>query len=117
MSVHRLDRCGVCRTTVDLDWSAHVCPHGALTCEGCESYLGCEECDADRWAAAAEAAVLATGGDTHAATRAADRTRRTAPWVDDDGAEEAHDARTDRGTDTDQAADRAADRFERGLGL
>ena len=116
MTVHRLDHCQVCHTGVDLDWSAYVCEHGVAFCGGCESYLACRECDADRWADAAEATVLATGGDTHAAARAADRTRRPAPWVDDDGAEEAHDARHDRGADTDQAADRAADRFERRLG-
>lgn len=112
----RVERCSHphCRTVVADDLV--TCPHSRPFCEACVWEEGCPECDAERWAAAAEAAVLATGGDTHAATRAAQRTRRTAPWVDDDGAEEAHDARTDRGADTDQAADQAADRYERRLG-
>lgn len=43
---HRIDRCAVtwCRKEVHLDWSAEVCAHSIVTCEGCDEADACEAC-------------------------------------------------------------------------
>lgn len=40
----RADRCAVCHTTVDLDWSAEVCEHDVVTCGACDVTYACTSC-------------------------------------------------------------------------